>query len=256
MKNQFKQKQRLGAAVLVLAGLASTPAFAASSVGTYGNDGADGVVTLPPSGDSVYQYISTSGGVGGAGQLPGIGGTDGSSYTSSVFSANAGDNLQFYFDYVTSDGAGYSDYGWAQLQTAGGTPVATLFTARTTPSGDTSPGFGLPANDSILSPSSTPIVSGGPVWGPLAGSSGSCYSAGCGYTGWIKSSYTIVNGGSYQVVFGVSNWTDTIYDSGLAFDQVSVGGVEIDPVPEPETYAMMALGLVLAGMAARRGKGC
>jgi hypothetical protein len=66
--------------------------------------------------------------------------------------------LQFYFNYITSDGAQYADYAFAQLQTASGTPVATLFTARTTVSGNTSPGYGLPSNGVTLTPSATPIM--------------------------------------------------------------------------------------------------
>jgi hypothetical protein len=32
-----------------------------------------------------------------------------------MFAATAGTALNFYFNYVTSDGAGFADYGWAEL---------------------------------------------------------------------------------------------------------------------------------------------
>jgi len=234
-------------------------AFAAQSVmaqvvGNAGTSGADGVVTAAPGGGLTYAWVSTSGGVTGAGQLPGVGGTNGSSLTTSAFAAASGDVLKFQFNYVTSDGAGFADYAWSQLLDSGGSPVAVLFDARTTPSGDTVPGFGLPGITASLVPSSTPIIGGGPLWSPLGGSSGSCYAAGCGYTGWITATYAIPTAGSYKIQFGVSNYLDTAFDSGLAFDDVSIAGTPVGTIPEPETYAMLLAGLGLLGFAARRRK--
>ena len=54
--------------------------------------------------------------------------------------------------------------------------------------------------------------------------------------------------------FGVSNWGDTAWQSGLAFDGITVAGVPVGVVPEPETYAMLLAGLGLLGFAARRRK--
>jgi hypothetical protein len=231
-------------------------AFADVCVGNCGALGANGVVTASPLGGT-YQYITTSGGVGGAGQLAGVGGTNGSQFTTSVFSANAGSVLNFYFNYVTSDGAGYADYTFAQLVPTASSAI-TLFTARTTTSGNTSPGFGLPPNDPgvTLTPSSSAIVPGGPAWSPLGGSSGTCYSGGCGYTGWIHSTYTITAAGTYTLTFGVTNWSDTIYDSGLAFAGVTVDGTPVTgAVPEPSTWAMIILGFAGVGyMSYRRRK--
>ncbi len=206
--------------------LAATPTRA-QCIGNCGADGADGVVTLSPTGHSSYQYISTSGGSAGAGEIPGVGGTNGSELASAVFNATAKESLQFYFNYITSDGAGFSDYAWAELETSTGAHVAWLFTARTEPTGNTSPGAGLPADDSTLVPPTSAIIPGGPVWSKLGGSSGQCFDAGCGYTGWIQSTYGISTAGSYKVVFGVTNWTDTEYDSGLAFDGLEAGGIPI-----------------------------
>ena len=87
---------------------------AATCVGACGTLGANGVVIAPPSGGT-YTYVTTEGGVSGAGQLPGEGGTNGSLYTTSAFGAAAGDDLEFWFNYVTSDGSGYADYAWAAL---------------------------------------------------------------------------------------------------------------------------------------------
>jgi hypothetical protein len=196
-------------------------------VGNCGALGADGVVTLSPFGNPTYQFVSTNGGVTGGGQIAGVGGTNGSQFTTSAFSANAGDVLQFFFNYVTSDGLQFADYSWAELQTSVGAHVAWLFTARTQPTGNTSPGFGLPTNDSTLTPPTTAIIPPGPVWSPLGGSSGTCFGQGCGFTDWIQSTYTIGSAGSYQLAFGVSNFIDTLFASGLAFDGV------LTPVPGP-----------------------
>lgn len=220
---------------------ASGQAYAAL-VGAYGTSGADGVVTLPPSGDSSYQWISTYGGVDGVGELTGIGGTNGSSYTTDIFRADAGSPIKFAVNFITSDGADFSDYAWAQLQTPSGTPVATLFTAQTQPSGDIVPGLGLPGVAAILNPSSAPIIGGAPNWLPLGGSSGSCFADGCGYTGWISSTYDIKDAGNYVLKFGVTNWSDNAYDSGLAFDNITVNGmpVPVSAVPVPASFPLFA----------------
>ena len=227
-------------------------ALAQTCVGNCGTAGANGVVTAPPGG-TTYSYVSTDGGVAGGGQLPGEGGTNGSTYTTSVFTAAAGDPLNFYFNYVTSDGSGFADYAWAALLTAALDPVAILFTARTQPSGTIVPGQDLPGVEATLNPASVPIIPGGPVWSPLGSDSGDCYAAGCGYTGWINSTYNIADAGNYVLAFGVSNWTDTAYDSGMAFSGITVAGVPVgNAVPEPGTWAMMLLGFGAVGFAMRR----
>lgn len=244
------------ASIGLLMGVAATPAIAQTCTGTCGTDTANGVVTAPPGGGE-YRYVTTSGGVNGAGEISGVGGTNGSEYVTQGFSAVAGDVLNFDFNYVTSDGSGsYTDYSFAELL-LGGAHAAWIFTARTTPSGDTSPGFGLPANDATLTPSSTPIIAGGPAWAELGGSSGLCYlgpGQGCGYTDWINSQYTIGADGTYQLRFGVTNVGDTNYDSGLAFAGLALNDVPIDTgaVPEPATWAMFLAGFGVAGMAMRR----
>lgn len=239
----------------LIAGLlaAGSAAEASTCIGTCGTAGANGVVGLSGSGDSTYQYITTASGKNGAGEIAGVGGTNGSQYTSTSFSAAANDPLTFLFDYVTSDGAGWADYAWSELQTAAGAHVAWLFTARTQPSGNTSPGFALPADSATLNPASSNIQSG-TQWSLLAESSGACYAAGCGNTGWIQSNYTIATAGTYQVVYGVTNWGDKLYQSGLAFDALAVNGtaVPVAGVPEPATWVMMLVGFGLIGGAMRK----
>lgn len=228
---------------------------AQTCVGDCGELGANGVVTAPPGG-STYRYVTTNGSHNGG--LAGIGGTNGSLYRTSLFSATGGDLLQFYFNYITSDGAGYADYAWVRLLNADMTQAALLFTARTTTGGNTVPGFGMPALNATLVPAATPIIPGGPVWSPLGGYSGRCYSTGCGYTGWIQSMFTVANAGNYMLEFGATNWSDTIWHSGLAWSGTQIGDTPIDPtdptIPEPMTIILLGTGLAGVGLVRRRRK--
>lgn len=229
-----------------------------SCTGSCGTAAADGVVSLAPDGGAKYGWVSTSGGVNGV-ALAGVGGsgnpTNGSVLRSNLFTANATEVLKFSFNFVTSDGAGFADYAWARLLDASNNLVALLFTARTAPSGSIVPGFSMPSPSVTLDPTNVPIISGGPVWSPLGGNSGQCYSSGCGYTGWINTSFELVSSGIYQLEFGVTNWTDTLYNTGMAIDGVTIGGRVItdpNPVSAPATFALFGLGL--AGLMLRRRK--
>jgi hypothetical protein len=198
--------------------------------GNCGMDVADGVVPLSPTGNTGYEWVSTAGGVTGVGNLPSgaLGDeTDGSTLATPVFSATAGTPLNFYFNYVTSDGAGFADYAWAELYTSSNVPVALLFTARTEETGSIIPGTGLPAPLATLTPAAVPIVPGGPAWSTLGSYTGECYDTGCGYTGWVLADYVIPKTGNYYLKVGVVNWIDQIFDSGLAVDGVTIGGAPI-----------------------------
>jgi len=223
------------------------------------------VVTASPMGGD-YQYVSTYGGLEGVGSL-GVAGNEanGSLYVSDSFSASAGDALHFYFNYVTTDGTKfYTDYAWGALRPADGSADILLFTARTTPTGNTVPGFGLPdlADGVILNPASAPIIPGAPTWSALGDTSGWCTGPdegeGCGYTGWIDVDYLFADAGVFSLVFGVTNIHDRYNDSGLAFADLTINGDPIggggSTVPEPATLTLLLASLGLVGALRRRNK--
>ena len=119
--------------------------------GNCGVSGADGVVSSAPTGSLNYGWVSTNQGNTGVG-LTGLVGTDGSVLQSNLFSADAGNDLEFFFNYVTSDGSGFADYAWARLLDESFNQVAMLFTARTKATGNIVPGDGMPATEATLSP--------------------------------------------------------------------------------------------------------
>ena len=237
--------------VCALAGNASALPIGWTCTGACGTAGANGVVATPPLGGN-YEYVTTNGGVGLGSRDLNIGQeTNGSILRTNLFASAAGDSLEFDFDYVTSDGQQYVEYAWAQLFDESDTSVALLFTARTTTSGNTVPGFGLPPITATMTPPSTPILKG-TTWAALGGSSGSCYGAGCGNTGWIHSTYAIPTAGKYYIEFGVVNWLDQAYQSGMAISGTTIAGEPITQTPEPTTLAIFGLGLAVVARRFRR----
>jgi hypothetical protein len=231
--------------------------------GSCGTLGADGVVTLPPSGQPYGWIASTESSPTGLAPasitvLTGSGSTTGSRIRSPLFSATSGEELAFYYNYVSSDGAGFADYAWVRLVDQNNNEVAILFTARTTPTGNTVPGANMPLPVATLNPPNAPIIPGGPAWSPLGGSSGTCYSAGCGYTGWVSATYSIPATGNFYLEIGVVNWNDSAYQSGLAFDGVTVGGDPIGPaaaaIPTLQEWALLLMGLLLGGLVWRSAR--
>ncbi|MDQ1899169.1 NF038132 family protein [Paracoccus sp. WLY502] len=255
-------------ALLAVGAHAATLPSGWTAEGNAGTGSPNGVVSAPPAQGPGYYYVSTAGGVTGGGSLPGVGGTgvarNGSNVITAAFTAAVGDVLEFYFNYVTSDGAGFADYGWSRLLDATTSDeVALLFTARTTPTGSSVPGFGMPAPAATLDPVSVDIQDGATFWDVLGSSSGTCYIAigeGCGATGWVKSTYTITEAGSYTLQFGVTNWNDTAFDSGMAFAGAKIGDVIITPpvdpaaVPLPASALLLGAGIGAMGVMRRRQK--
>lgn len=227
-------------------------------MGSCGTSGADGDVTPAPGGGSAYGWISTND-APDANPLDIADTQNGTTLTSNSFTATAGQELSFAFNFITSDGGDYTDYAFVRL--LGGAEPTVLFTARTTAveGQNTVPGFGLPGISSgvTLTPSSTPIVPGAPDFSPLGSSSGMCFGGGCGYTSWIIAQYLVPTAGTYQLQFGVFNFSDSAFDSALAFDfAIGEGGTPTVPpsvAPEPATVVLTAGGLLmLAGVARRR----
>ncbi len=144
---------------LAISGTASATAFDGGIPATWdctgdcGTLGANGDITASPEGGD-YGYIVSDTGITGLGLgIPGE--TDGTRLRTGAFSAGAGDALDFYFNFVSPDGtSSFPDYAWVRLLDASLSEVAILFTARTTTSGDTVPGFGLPWPGSRCHPES------------------------------------------------------------------------------------------------------
>lgn len=257
------QVAALSGALMFLAGGASAQQFNGgipagwNCIGTCGAAAANGVVTgSPMAGSTQYGYVTTFNSSASA-NLPGVGGTgsatNGSLLRSNAFSMNEGANLTFYFNYVTSDGAGYADYAWARLLNASDlSQAALLFTARTAgDGGPIVPGFEMPDPAATLTPA-TQAIQEGTVWAQLGGSSGSCYDTGCGHSDWIFSEFLVGMTGNYVLEFGVTNWNDGQYQSGMAFDGLAVDGAPIPVGSVPEPISMVLMGSGLAGIAAAR----
>lgn len=218
--------------------------------GNCGTAEADGDVLLAPGGGERYGWISNHNGAAGV-RLAGVGtprdSFNGSLLRSHAFAASAGQVLSFQFNYVTTDGGDFSDYGWVRLLDTGGNQVAMLVTARTSPGGGAVPGFGMPAGAATLDPPYSNVLGPAPVWSPLGPDSGTCYVEPCGVTDWIGARYTIAGSGQYRLEFGVVNWVDASADTGMAFDAIELDGRTLPAVPEPASATLLALGMAVLG---------
>lgn len=263
----------LFSAFLVLSLSPAALAATLDGIGTYqgvaGVGTANGDVGASPLG-SKYVYVTTADstyeGSDGKGGLDIGDETNGSVLVTGPFKAAGGAVLDYYFNYITSDGTpDYIEYAYAFLTNLDTGINTLLFTARTNPDGNAVPGVGLPpiADGVILNPSPVGILDGLTQWDELGGSSGACFGdlgSGCGQTGWINTKYTIAEGGNYSFTFGVFNWGDSNYDSGLAIAGLKVGDViivdpnEPAPVPLPAAGWLMLAGLGGMGAIARRRK--
>lgn len=76
-----------------------------------------------------------------------------------------------------------------------------------------------------------------------------------GHTGWQSFSYTLPADGTYTLGFGVVSMQDTVSYSMLFLDDQPGGDWTLPgmpPIPEPEIYAMLLVGLALIGVMTKR----
>ncbi len=235
----------------------------ASGVGNYGSDAPEGDISAPPSGAASYLYASTYGGVAGAGESQGLGGTNGSSFTTNQFTVGPGADLLFAFDFVTTD-SDDPDYATISLLNANGSVAALLVTLIAPEQPGVAPTSG--ANDqavlsgsTVITPSAASVANNndpeiGPSWSKLGPySTGQCSddsgSGGCGTTGWVLASYAVQQYGTYSLEVSVSNVGDDFYDTGIAVDGITADGPGI---PEPSGLSWLALGAIALAAARRR----
>lgn len=207
-----------GLVLLTLAGSASAASVTLpndlsnwSCVGTCGGSPADGDVGLSPLGNPRYGAVTTAGsrelGVSPVRLEPDALDTNGSRITSPAFQATAGDRINIFFNFVTTDGSSFADYAWARMTDASDDSlVGWLFTARTrddelnrTVPGPLVPSAEFDPNVVLTNYSGwtfNPRTPADPVeWAPLGTR---CYDQGCGFTGWLESSFEVPRSGDFR----------------------------------------------------------
>jgi len=64
--------------------------------------------------------------------------------------------------------------------------------------------------------------------------------------------YTLPTPGNYQLQFGVTNWADTAFASGLAIAGATINDREIVQVPASMAISLFGVGLLALGAVVRR----
>ncbi|WP_201493847.1 NF038132 family protein [Rubrivivax sp. A210] len=193
---------------------------------------------------------------------------NGSRIRSAAFTANAGDTFTAAFNYITTDGSEFSDYGWARIVNA--TNFSTVGWLVTVRSGNRNTGSMIPGGvtdeydprDTITNFDTFNFVertaANAPLFSGLGNASGQCYDTvnSCGFTGWLRTTHSFAAAGSYRLEVGVINAIDQQFGSAMVFDFAGLTGtppLAASPVPEPGTNTMMLFGaLASIGVALRR----
>ena len=192
-------------------------------------DGTSGTSTaltnLGPTEGNNFGFITTPGNVNTS-----LGGTGGTTLTSSTFSAVGGQQLSLDFNFLTTDGTtSFQDFMFIQLLDASNAVVATLANGNTT--GATSqavPALGGPApgiTAGVALSGTIPRFFDGIATGPLGGVTfgPSKFGGGNGgSTGWITSTFTIPTTGTYKLLFVVMDFGNRNFPSALAIDNIAV----------------------------------
>ncbi len=170
-----------------------------------------------------------------------------SKLVSTTFTVAAGNKLEFYFNYMSTDGAGFGANGWTRLLNASYNKMAALlFTIRTKAGGDNSR-----TQEPIIP--KAPIIlgtgaDGEPIWSALDADSGICYSVGCGYTDWELSSYAISTEENYRLEDGATNVGEE-FNLSIALNNLNrAGQLANQPSTVPIPAAIWLFGTVITGL--------
>jgi len=183
--------------------------------------GATGAVTGAAGLASLDAFVNLS-----AGTLEGQGVKSGSALKQ-TFTAAAGDTLTFSFKFATNDLTN-ADFAFVTLQGPGsGTTQTNFFNAGSSPSA------GL-----VNTATSVDALFGINTFSKE--------------TGFLTEQVTVGAAGTYTLAIGVTNASDTVFESGLVVDNIvqaaGTGGTGGSGVPLPAGMYLMPLGLAVAGL--------